>query len=211
MKAIKVDDETYQILQKLAEEQKLSIKEIASKAIKAYYNGTSINPKDKEVVKIEEKIITLKYPARCSRCKKELKQGEIAFWQRYTYEDKSTKSRILCMQCYNSEKIADSTLAKLTVKEYMLKKKIKALDQEIKKKVEKLAEIQYVESLFNIRSRVLRLFDYLEKSFDDKNMLYEVKNQILEILDRLQEHEEFAKTILLPKYVKKIRRKEYVR
>jgi len=39
LKAIKVDDETYQLLQQLAEQQKLSIKEIASKAIKAYYTG----------------------------------------------------------------------------------------------------------------------------------------------------------------------------
>ena len=203
MKAIKVDDETYQLLQELAEKYRLSIKEIASKSIKAYYLGMSLNPKDKEVKKIEEKLITLKYPTKCYRCKKELKEGELAYWQRYTYEDKTTKSRILCIKCYNEEKIADTTLAKLTIKEYQLKRKIEALNKHIKQLLSKAEDIQYMIDIYELKRKVKTLIEHLEQLFDNKEELNKVKEEIEELLERLKEHEDFARTFILPKYIKK--------
>jgi len=202
MKAIKVDDETYQLLQQLAEQSKLSIKEIASKAIKLYYAGMEHVPADKEIKKIEDKIITLKYPARCKKCGRELKQGDIAYWIRYTYEDKSTKSRILCIKCYNDEKIADTTLAKLTIKEYQLKRKIEALNKHIKQLLSKAEDIQYVIDIYELKRKVKTLIEHLEQLFDNKEELKKVKEEIEELLEKLKEHEDFARTFIVPKYIK---------
>ena len=203
MKAIKVDDETYKLLQELAEKYRLSIKEIASKSIKAYYTGMQYVPVDKEIKKIEDKIITLKYPTKCYKCGRELKQGELAYWQRYTYEDKSTKSRILCIKCYNDEKIADTTLAKLTIKEYQLKRKIEALNKHIKQLLSKAEDIQYMIDIYELKRKVKTLIEHLEQLFDNKEELGKIKEEIEELLEKLKEHEDFARTFILPKYIKK--------
>ena len=204
MKAIKVDDETYNLLQKLAEETQTSIKEIASRAIKAYYAGSHIvDISDKEVTKIEEKIITLKYPTKCYKCKRELKEGELAFWQRYTFSDKSSRSRILCMECYYRERTTDKQLVKLYLKRKETERLVKALKKEADRLASKIQELQHAYNIYDIKRRLVLVFDHLERTIEDKKTLYEVKEKVDELLSKISEHEEFTRTVILPRIFKK--------
>jgi len=202
LKAIKVDDETYKLLQELAEQHKLSIKEIASKAIKAYYTGMQYVPVDKEIKKIEDKLITLKYPARCKKCGRELKQGDIAYWIRYTYEDKSTKSRILCIECYNEEQIKDKELAKLILEKHKIKREIKVLKEKEKELLNKIEDIQFTYDIYELKNKLYSITEYLETLFENRNEIHSIKERIEELADKIKEMEDFARTFIVPKYIK---------
>jgi len=202
MKAIKVDDDTYQLLQQLAEQSKLSIKEIASKAIKLYYAGMEHVPADKEIKKIEDKIITLKYPARCKKCGRELKQGDIAYWIRYTYEDKSTKSRILCIECYNEEQIKDKELAKLIIQKHRIKREIKVLKEKEKELLNKVEDVQFAVDIYELKNKLSSLIEYLETLFENKEEIRSIRERIEELADKIKEMEDFARTFIVPKYIK---------
>ena len=202
MKAIKVDDETYKLLQELAEKYRLSIKEIASKSIKAYYTGMQYVPVDKEIKKIEDKLITLKYPARCKKCGRELKQGDIAYWIRYTYEDKSTKSRILCIECYNEEQIKDKELAKLILEKHKIKREIKVLKEKEKELLNKIEDIQFTYDIYELKNKLYSITEYLETLFENRNEIHSIKERIEELADKIKEMEDFARTFIVPKYIK---------
>ena len=202
MKAIKVDDETYQLLQELAEKYRLSIKEIASKSIKAYYTGMQYVPVDKEIKKIEDKIITLKYPTKCYKCGRELKQGDIAYWIRYTYEDKSTKSRILCIECYNEEQIKDKELAKLIIQKHRIKREIKVLKEKEKELLNKVEDVQFAVDIYELKNKLNSLIEYLETLFENKEEIRSIRERIEELADKIKEMEDFARTFIVPKYIK---------
>jgi len=210
MKAIKVDDETYELLNQLAEKYGTSIKDVASRAIKLFYAGMEHVPVDKEITKIEEKIITLKYPTRCKKCRRELKQGDIAYWIRYTYSDKSTKSRILCIECYSSEQIRDKELGKLIVEKYRIKREIKVLKEEEKRLLERIMELKYIVDLNDLKYRLSVLIEHLENVFENKEELRAVREELESLVEKVKEMEEFTKSVILPKYVR-IKRTQMVR
>lgn len=129
MKVVKIDDEAYYILEELSKKTQMSIKDLVTKAVTLLYKGEE-NVTDKEIKDISEKIITLKYPSRCRRCGKELKEGDYAYYIRYTYSDETAKALIYCLECYHETIITDKALAKLYLKKKELEKIINVLRKE---------------------------------------------------------------------------------
>ena len=203
MKAIKVDEETYELLRQLSEKTNRSIKDIATQAIKAYYAGTErINIVDKEIEKIEGKWITLKYPGRCTICGKELKPGEVAYYEKYHYSDKTTKTRLICEKCYYSERITDKALVEkyLKVREY--RKIIQALKKQADELADRVIELRKEHDIYQILREIKELVregyealdilvnpevkDRLEKFMNYTSKLQEVVEQLQERIEALE-------------------------
>lgn len=156
MKAVKVDDEAYNLLEEMSRKTGTSIKDLVTKAVKLLYAGGGEVSPEKEVEEISERIITLRYPARCRRCSKELKEGDHAYYVKYAYSDKTTKTIVYCLDCYHESMITDKALAKLYVKKKELERTIKALKQEADRLAEQASVVDKIET-------VNRTLDSLQK------------------------------------------------
>jgi len=140
-KKIRISDSLYEQLQKLAEKSNRSMRELAEEAIKAYLLGTE--QIDKPVKAVTGKIIPLQYPSRCKFCGREIKAGELAYWAKYTFTDNSTRSYVVCLDCYYK----DTALAEW----YLKKKKLENVVRGLKKKADNLVkEIEKLEVQYNV-------------------------------------------------------------
>ena len=142
--SIRISEEIYDKLKEISEKSGKSIKEIVEEAINVYLLGKSSSA-DKEIKSIKEKWIVLKYPTKCSVCKKDLKEGELVYWVRVEYSDSSAKTTIICSSCYY-EKI-DTSLAK----QYLKRKELEATVKGLKKEADRLAsEVQKLQQQYDI-------------------------------------------------------------
>jgi len=125
------NDELYNKLQEIASKTSKSIKELVEESVRLYVLG--VESIDKPLKSVKNGLINVQYQTKCYRCKKDIKVGDVAYWVRYIYEDNTSKSYILCLDCYLTEH--DEALAK----QYLNLRKIKAQINGLKKLREKLA------------------------------------------------------------------------
>ncbi len=154
MKAIKVDDEAYKLLEELANKQQTTIKELATRAINIYLRGTEIEPTGKEIKDITEKFIQLKYSTKCRKCGCIMNEGETAYYTKYIYEDGTQKTMIYCVNCYYEYMLSDKTLANYYVK----KKELETIIRGLRKKADELSKQIIAEQKFS------ELFDYFVRA-----------------------------------------------
>lgn len=184
MKVIKVDEETYNLLKQISEKTGRSIKEIATISIRVYWAGQQIiDVADKEIEKIEGKWITLKYPTRCSICKRQLEQGKIAYYEKYYYSDHTKKARIICEKCYYSERVTDKALIKVYLKKRELQKIVNALKNEADRLADKVIELQKKANIYELKHKIAEL---VKESYEALDYLTNP-----EIEDRLKKFIEF--------------------
>jgi len=192
-KKIRVSDEIYEQLQKLAERTGRSMRELTEEAIKAYLLGTENI--DKPVKSVSAKVIPLQYPSRCRFCGKEIKQGELAYWAKYTFTDNSTRSYVICLDCYYK----DTALADW----YLKKKKLEAVVRGLKKKADKLAEqveaLRLERDIYSVKRDIVSTWDhyktYLYSSSKDDAKIQEIFERLQELADKIAELEAGMKLI----------------
>ncbi|MEM2262116.1 MAG: hypothetical protein QXK24_06665 [Ignisphaera sp.] len=191
MKAVKIDDEAYQLLEQLANKTGSSIKDVVSKAVKLLYTGESNVSIDKEVSEITEKVITLKYATKCKRCSRELKEGEHAYYVKYLYNDNTAKSLVYCIDCYHETLISDKALAKLYVKKKELERVIKALRKEADALVDESHVVSKINELLDIVNKlygkVRDIYSYLPNTSEDIDKLLDLSEQLRTTLAELKQ------------------------
>lgn len=187
MKVIKISDHVYEKLKELAEKRQLSINQIVDEIINAYLGG---NPSDQPIKQIITKIISLQYKTKCRKCNKELGENELAYYVKYTYSDDSSKSYILCLDCYYQS----SALAKyyLTKKQYeMIIKGLKAEADRLVDEINKLqTKIEYekLKQLINETLNKAYEIKYIDSMLvNDKGGAMKLLNEIADLLNHIYE------------------------
>ncbi|RLJ04545.1 MAG: hypothetical protein DRP08_01490 [Candidatus Aenigmatarchaeota archaeon] len=184
-KKIRISEELYDQLTKIAEKSGRSMRDLVEEAIRAYLLGTE--SVEKPIKSIQGKIIPLQYPSRCFFCKRQIKQGELAYWAKYTYSDNTTKSYVICLDCYYK----DTALAEW----YLKKKKLEAIVRGLKKQADELAEkvnrLRTEYDVMSIRKEVASLWNEFKQymltpnSSVDSDKLQEFIDRVNELIDKL--------------------------
>ena len=182
---IRVSEELYDQLAKVADRSGRSMRDLVEEAVRAYLLGTE--SVEKPIKSIQGKIIPLQYPSRCFFCRKQIKQGELAYWAKYTYSDNTTKSYVICLDCYYK----DTALAEW----YLKKKKLEAIVRGLKKQADELAEkvgkLRTEYDVISIRKEVASLWNEFKQyvltpnSSTDSDKLQEFIDRVNELLDKL--------------------------
>jgi hypothetical protein len=97
-KKIRIADELYDQLQKVAEKNNKTLRDLVEEAVKAYLLG--IEGIEKPLKQIQGKVIPTQFDSRCYYCKREVRKGELCYYTRYLYADNTTRSFIVCLDCY---------------------------------------------------------------------------------------------------------------
>jgi DNA repair exonuclease SbcCD ATPase subunit len=161
LKAVKIDDEAYKLLEEVASKQQVAIKDIVTKAVFLYLKGIEVEPAGKEIREIKDKFIELRYLGKCKRCGRELNPGDHAYYVRIIYEDGTPKTLLYCLNCYYETIITDKTLARLYVK----KKELETVVKGLKKRADELAESILTEE------KLSELFNYFVRAKQTINNL----------------------------------------
>ena len=161
-KLVKINEALYEKLREFCEKNNITIREYVEEAIKLRLYGHS----DKPIKGIKDKIIPLNYPDKCYVCGKELKRGELAYWVRYTFTDNTTRSIVICLDCYYK----DTALAEW----YLKKKRLESVVRGLKKKADQLAreinELRDRKALADIKRELMGIwFSFM--SLVNKNQL----------------------------------------
>jgi prefoldin subunit 5 len=200
MKAVKVEDDAYSLLEELSKKTGQSVKDLASKAIKVYYAGMEESPADKEVEEIKENLIVLKYPGKCKKCGRQLNPGDWAFFGYYKFSDGSKKTFLYCVDCYLESHTTDKALARLYVKKRELEKTIAGLKQEANRLTEEILSIKkYEEVLYKLQDIVSSLKDLQQRvatgraQYADVNIVSKMISEVERLMRDVIDFEFFAK------------------
>ncbi|RLG82794.1 MAG: hypothetical protein DRO40_06660 [Thermoprotei archaeon] len=182
-KLVKIDDQLYEQLKQYCEKNNLTIREYVEESIKIRLYGGE----DKPIKGIKDKIIPLNYPDRCHVCGKPLKKGELAYWIRYTFTDNTTKSIVVCLDCYYK----DTALAEW----YLKKKRLESIVRGLKKKADQLANaiqtLEDMKSLADIKRELMGLwFNFMtlvNKNQLDQETLEKFLIKIEDLADKIDQ------------------------
>lgn len=132
---IRVSDELYQKLKDISEnlckkpETCRSIRSLVEEAVRIFVLGFS---GDKSVDKVRQGWITVEYPARCVKCGRDVKQGEKAYWIKHIYTDGTSRSMVICENCFFTEEAV--------AEKYIKKRELEAVIRGLEKKAGQLAD-----------------------------------------------------------------------
>ena len=199
---IRISPELYEKIKAIAEKSGKSIRELAEEALNAYILGRE-GIEGKDIKGITDKIIPLQYPAKCRRCKKQLNEGDLAYWVKITYNDNTIKSYVLCLDCYYQSN---------ALKEWYLKKKqleriVKALRKEADELSEQVLELRKYRDVIQIKEQarellreVQELIDVFMGADDVRSELsklqqaveniYEASQRLISIIQSIEEQEQ---------------------
>jgi len=197
MSKVRISDELYSQLQKIAEKNNKSIKDIVEEAIKAYLLG--IEGIEKALAKIQSKIIPTQFDSKCYYCKRDVKKGELCYYIRYLYADNTTRSFIVCLDCYYK----DTALAEW----YLKKKRIEVIVRGLQKKADEL--VKEIESLslkrdtLTLKKECIELWNEFKKFIfdEDAKKIEEILNRLEHIDERLRELEDALSSFVKRKRV----------
>jgi hypothetical protein len=188
MTHVRLKAETYEIVKMLAEKTGKSIGDIIDEAVRVYY--MSAPSPEKEVKEIKQGYISLRFATKCSKCKKELREGDLAYWIKVKYADNTFSSQVICLDCF----IPDSVALSKIVKKKELEKAIRALQNKFNELYEEYKELQ--NELRELRAKVNKwrvlkdLRDLLQIiSYENKNEILAKIEALVRNLDSLEEEE----------------------
>lgn len=195
VRPVKIGDNIYQELQKLAEKTGKSMRELAEEAIQAYILGKSGGLEGKGIKGIQGKIIMLRYPSRCRRCGRQINEGDMAYWEKITYTDNTITSITICLDCYYQT----SALADYYVKKRQLERTIRGLKQEADRLADRIAEMRSTIKIEEAKKEVLQIVRRVNTDLIDLIDIYtdpERQDQVREVYDRVMRTLEKAEEVL---------------
>jgi hypothetical protein len=170
LKPVKLREEVYELIQKLAEKEQTSMATIVEKAIQLYVGGST----DTAPLKSYKEFEVVNYYARkCSKCGRELKEGERIILIKYEYEGAPPKNVYMCLDCYLG---LDPRLGKL----YRKKKELELTIKQLRKEAEELSK--HV-SILELSLAVKNLLDIVLKARGTS----EESRRYIEVLEKLEE------------------------
>jgi prefoldin subunit 5 len=197
---VKVTPEAKELLRKLAEKTGKSERDLASEAIIAYFRGVEGEKEIKSITPLRP--IVLKYQAKCYRCKVELREGSLAYYQKITYTDNTFRGFILCPQCASMEDV----LASKYVKKYELEATIRGLKRKADQLAQEILELEKFVQLKTVFGEIerelrelrefLRTYNYPREALDRLQQFYDKLQQLEEKLDSTLEG---LRDLILPK------------
>jgi len=176
-KLVKVDEETYEMVQKLAEKTGRSMKDIIAEAVRLIYAGSTST--EKQMKNASSKMITLMYPARCYRCGAQLKQGDLAYYVKVVFEDDSTKSYVYCLDCY----LPDRAMAQIFLKKRQLEITVRGLKKMADELADQIKALQLERDIRQIEREIWDAYNRFVTVFGESKD--EFTKQAGEILERL--------------------------
>ena len=189
MKQIKVRDEVYEQVQKLAEKEGTSMAAIVEKLVQLYLGGSTEEAPLKRYV---EREIVNHYQRSCSKCGRELPVGQRIVMVVYEYEGAPPKRMYLCMDCYLE---LDPRLGRL----YRKKRELEVAIRQLRKEAEQLAQV------VNLRELALSAKNLLEATYrihaqrgDDSEALRKYV-EVLEKLEHITEKLRLLESTVTPK------------
>lgn len=182
-KKVRINPELYEKIKVIAEKSGRSIREVVEESLMAYLLGHT-GEKGKEIKGIHgPKLITLLYPSKCRICKKDLKEGTLAYYTKITYTDNSVRSYVVCVDCYYKSS---------ALKEYYLqKRKYEKIIKELKKEADYYAdlvndyrlEIELKKMQDEVKEAIKETYEALDYVFSDN----EIKDKLVKVNGLLQE------------------------
>jgi methyl-accepting chemotaxis protein len=144
------------------------------------------------------KLITFFGKGKCSRCNKELKTGDKAYWYFVKYADGRTQAVYLCYECYLQT--SDQTLAKLVLQREKLKREVNALKKEIERLVAVAEQLEAFEQLvqiyFNFRNALDSVhYARIQSSEELKKLFSELSEKIEDLARKFDETTAISKAI----------------
>jgi len=192
-KKIRISDELYEQLQKIAEKNNKSMKEITEEAIKAYLLG--IEGIDKPIKQIQGKIIPTQFDSRCYYCKREVKKGELCYYTRYTYADNTTRSFIVCLDCYYK----DTALAEWYLKKKRFELIVKGLQKKADELVKEIESLSALRDLQSLKKECAELWEEFKRFMvggdEGIKKIEELLSKAEAIEEKLRELEDYIKAI----------------
>ena len=185
---IKLDAELYDKLKEKADKKGLSMKDYLLPVLEALVKKESV-----DFIKKPPKtaVISLKYPTRCLRCGRELKETELAYWVEGV--------GVYCLDCYYSH--FDKSLAKM----YLRKRELERVIKELKKQADSLADfiiehrkLSELKRVYDEGIKAVQTLRWLVSRFKEDteliNKLLEVEAELREIKSKLLTIEKFLLT-----------------
>jgi len=184
-KKIRISDELYDQLQKIAEKNNKSMKDVVEEAVKSYLLG--IEGVDKPLLKIQSKIIATQFDSRCYYCKREVKKGELCYYLRYVYADNTSRSFVVCLDCYYK----DTALAEWYLKKKRMEVIVKGLQKKADELVKEIEALIVQKDLQKLKKECVELWEEFKRFIlGDESM-----KKIEELLTRLDSVEEKLKEL----------------
>ena len=179
-KKVRISDELYDQIQKVAEKANKSIKEVVEEAVKAYLLG--IEGIEKPLKAIQGKIILTQFDSKCHYCKKEVKKGELCYYTRYIYADGSTRSFIVCLDCYYK----DTALAEWYLKKKKLEHIVKGLEKKANELAKEIESLSVQRDLQSLKRECIELWEDFKKFMFESEKMEKIE-QMIQRLDNLEE------------------------
>ncbi|MEM2287914.1 MAG: ribbon-helix-helix domain-containing protein [Sulfolobales archaeon] len=198
--SVKLSEDVYEKIEKLAEKTGKSKADIIREALLLYL-GSEVG--EKAVESSKSYIKPAIYSGKCSRCGREIQQGELAGFIKIVYTDKSSRTFAYCLDCYNS--LSDKTILSLELKKHRLKRVVTALQRQMSKMLSIYDELEKASELYTkIKTYVSELNRYLEQVYHGDNK--SIEKLVFELADLNNQLSEFVKLLKFKReaYVKRI-------
>ena len=174
-----------------------SINECIQSIITVFINGVDAN---NEIIKINGgKLITyFGRPIKCSRCNRDIRIGDKAYWIVYEFRDGRKQTVYMCYDCY--VETSDQTIANLIKKREKLKLEVKVLQKEHEKYITTLQQLEQLESLTKLYLQFREAMENAYKSRiysneDLKKLYNELIIKLEDISMKLEENAKISKII----------------
>ncbi|MCC6057049.1 MAG: hypothetical protein LM583_10280, partial [Desulfurococcaceae archaeon] len=179
MKQIKVSEDVYEQLKKIAEKNGgISLNDAIKMLLNIYLGGSS----ERTIDRILSKEFVADREIMCSHCKRVVKVGEPVQWVKYLYSDGSAVTRYLCFECANPH------LGKIYRKKKEMEIIIKQLKQEADKLVEEINQLEQVKEVYTVKSEIMQFWRDIKTTFINDPNLQKVDtffDKLNELLDKV--------------------------
>ena len=183
MKQIKVSEDVYEQLKKIAEKNGgISLNDAIKMLLNIYLGGSS----ERTIDRILSKEFVADREIMCSHCKRVVKVGEPVQWVKYLYSDGSAVTRYLCFECANPH------LGKIYRKKKEMEIIVKQLKQEADKLVEEINQLEQVKEVYTVKSEIMQFWRDIKTTFiNDPNLqkvdtFFDKLNELLDKVNRLE-------------------------
>lgn len=200
MKQVKVSDDVYEQLKKIAEKNGgISLNDVVKMLLNIYLGGSS----ERAIDKILSKEFVADREIMCSHCKRVIKVGEPVQWVKYLYSDGSAVTRYLCFECANPH------LGKIYRKKKEMEIVVKQLKQEADKLVEEINQLEQVKEVYTVKSEIMQFWRDIKTTFTNDPNLQKVDtffDKLNELLDKVNRLEAMVKPVIEMAKLKKTKK-----
>ncbi|MEM4846742.1 MAG: ribbon-helix-helix protein, CopG family [Thermosphaera sp.] len=209
---IRISEELYEQVKKIAESRGRSIREVVEEAIKMYLIPSVESEKPIKSV-TSPRPITLRYRSKCTACRREMKEGELAYYWRVLFEDGTSRSFTVCLECYYK----DTAVAEMYLRKRRLEQVIKGLEAKARELSERVMEMEDKLTYREYSEKLAECVDDLVKAYTamreaildyDRARIEEAVKRVEEAVAKVRELEAKISALILPppKPVRKLKK-----